>query len=276
MARYWFRGRVFDSSKTTAQPLLSEDELFRMGMMLRQRDQVQARRSIIEKEQSYMAKTDVSAAEIADVLKIVRGNPAAAARLTELITSGQVEVGIGADGRISVRADEVASTEPTTTASAGTALTSPMRPSKAIDGKTAYKELAEIAGSREGSIALQKKRTGQTLTDGEARIVARHDALMAANNQQARAEAPKLPDKYSTQPEFASRLVRDIAANPYGFQRVNDARQAISEIRADKNHAAWNERDPGYKNARAEVRMLYDLAYPPESMPVEKLEGSKE
>ena len=248
-----------------------------VGAQLRQRDAQRARQNqgtIQQERRTEVAKQDVSAAEIADVLKIVRGNLAAAARLTELITSGQVEVGIGADGRLSVRADEVASTTPTNTT--GTSLTSTMRPSKAIDQKTAYKELAQIAGSPEGKIALQKRATGQSLIASETKLLGRHDALMAANSEQARAEAPKLPGKYNTQPEFASRLVREIVANPDGFQRINDARQAISEIRANKGHAAWNEHDPGYKNARAEMRMLYDLAYPPESMPVEKLEGSKE
>ena len=216
-----------------------------------------------------MAKKEVSAAEITDVLKIVQSNPAAAARLTELLTSGQVEVSMGVDGKLSVRADEVG-TAPTS------ALTSPMKPGAAIDQQTAYKELAQIAGSPEGKIALQKRATGQSLTPREAKLIGRNDALMEANEEQARAERPPLPGKYSTQPEFASRRIRDLVANPDGFARVNDAREAIAEIRATKNHPAFDERHVNYKHAREELTQLYQLAYPPESYPIEKLEGSKE
>jgi hypothetical protein len=61
-----------------------------------------------------------------------------------------------------------------------------MNPASKIEAKTAYKELAQIAGSTEGKIALQKMRTGQELTPNEARIVKRHDELMTANEEQAR------------------------------------------------------------------------------------------
>jgi hypothetical protein len=140
-----------------------------------------------------------------------------------------------------------------------------MKPINAIDPKTAYKEIEQIAGSSEGKVALQKRATGQSLTPREAKLIGRHDALMAANEEQAHKERPPLPGKYSTQPEFASRRIRELVANPDGFARINDAREYIAEIRATKGHAAFDEQAVNHKHAREELRQLYELAYPPES-----------
>jgi hypothetical protein len=71
-----------------------------------------------------------------------------------------------------------------------------------------------------------------------------------------------LPDFYKVQPEFASKLVRSIGAEQDGFTRINDARQAIAEIRATKGHSAFDEQAVNHKHAREQ---LYELAYPPES-----------
>jgi hypothetical protein len=57
-----------------------------------------------------------------------------------------------------------------------------------VDGETAYKELTEVVNSKEGRIALQRHRTGQSLNARQAAIVARHDAL---ERQTMRSHAPK-------------------------------------------------------------------------------------
>jgi hypothetical protein len=186
-----------------------------------------------KERRAEMAKVNVPASEWMDIARQMKGNPAMRVRLAELIRTGQVDISIDDSGNLRVMADAV----PATSTPPSSALTSAMKPARTIDSRTAYKAIAEIAGSREGKIALQKRATGQTLSPGETRLLERHDALMAANEEQARKERPKLPGKYSTQPEFASRLVRGIVAERDGFTRVNDARQAIAEIRANKDHA---------------------------------------
>ena len=42
---------------------------------------------------------------------------------------------------------------------------------------------------------------------------------------------------------------------------VTSARDEINAIRGDKNHAYWDARKPGYQEARARMRKLYDLIH---------------
>ena len=246
-----------------------------VGGQLRQRDAQRARQNhnIIQQERVSMAKKEASGEQLAEVVKLARGNSAAAQTLVDNLVAGRIELSVGADGKLSVMADEMSDSVPART---GTSLTSTMKPTNAIDPKTAYKEIQQIAGSREGTIALQKRATAQSLTPREAKLIERHDALMAANKTQAREERPPLPSTYPTQPEFASRRIRDLVANPDGFARVNDAREAIAEIRATPNHPAYDPHAINHKSALAEVHQLYQIGYPPESYPTEMLEGKKE
>jgi hypothetical protein len=157
---------------------------------------------------------------------------------------------------------EVAKKEVSTTS---TSLTSTMKPGKAIDPKTAYKELAQIAGSREGSIALQKKRTGQTLTAGEARIVARHDALLAANAAQARAERPPLPGSYKSEKTYVSTRIQEIAKLP-PFEQANAARGYRAELR--RHPAFLDERHAEHKQILEEVHRTYGAEFYKDNTPV--------
>src|SRR5258708_6114832 len=98
-----------------------------------------------------------------------------------------------------------------------TILGSAYRPdAPAVDGETAYKELTEVVNSKEGRIALQRHRTGQSLDARQAAIVARHDALERANNEVARAQRAvnRPPREKSSQPLFTPPRVREIAAMP--------------------------------------------------------------
>ena len=79
---------------------------------------------------------------------------------------------------------------------------------------------------------MPKRATGQSLNPSETKLLARHDTLMAANEEQARKERAPLPGKYSSHPEFASKRARDLVAERDGFTRVNNASEAIAEIRA--------------------------------------------
>jgi hypothetical protein len=165
-----------------------------VSAQLRQRDAQRARQNqgTIEKEQSsYMAKKDVSAAEIADVLKIVRGNPAAAARLTELITSGQVEVSMGVDSKLSVTADEVSDSAPPGT---GTSLTSTMNPSvPQLSGIELAKAVSAHANTQDYKIALERKRSNRDMTSAQRAALTKMEQLEAMTAAEARAEKPPLP-----------------------------------------------------------------------------------
>jgi hypothetical protein len=57
---------------------------------------------------------------------------------------------------------------------------------------------------------------------------------------------------------------------------VNDAREAIAEIRATKNHPAFDTSAVNHKSTSNELHQLYQIAYPSESYPTEVLEGAKE
>jgi len=88
------------------------------------------------------------------------------------------------------------------------------------------------------------------------------DQLNALTDAEARAERLPLPGTYRVQPEFTSKLIRELAAERDDFTRINDARQAIAEIRAKGDHPAFNEHSPNHKPGRAELDQLYKLAYP--------------
>jgi len=238
-----------------------------VSAQLRQRDAQRARQNqgTIEKEQSsYMAKKDVSAAEIADVLKIVRGNPAAAARLTELITSGQVEVGVGADGRLSVRADEVASSAPASTT--GTSLTSTMKPSAPqLSGSELAKAVSAHANTQDYKIALERKRSNRDMTSAQRAALTKMGQLEALTNAEARAEKPPLPGTYKSQKTYVSSRIQGIAKLP-PFEQVNAAREYRAELR--RHPAFLDERHAEHKQILEEVRRTYGAEFYKDNTPV--------
>lgn len=62
----------------------------------------------------------------------------------------------------------------------------------AIDGKTAFKELANLMKQPEVVVALRRRRTGQTLDARQSAMLEHHDALDSANQAQAQLEkAPR-------------------------------------------------------------------------------------
>jgi hypothetical protein len=261
MARYSkaSRGIIMDAAW-----MRSVDE---MGeQLLRQRDAQRARQNqstIQQERKTEVAKKNVPMNEWLDIARQMKDNPAMRARLAELISAGQVDISVGADGNLRVRADEVGNSP-----APSSSVTSSLKPTTAtpqLSGRELAREVGKLADSRDYKVGLERKRAHQELTSSQQAALVKMGQLEALSAAEARAEKPPLPGKYSTQPEFASRRIRELVANPDGFARINDAREYIAEIRATKGHAAFDEQAVNHKHAREELRQLYELAYPPES-----------
>jgi hypothetical protein len=98
-----------------------------------------------------------------------------------------------------------------------------------------FQEIAQIVGTPEGRIALQRARTGQPLDARQAAIVKRHDELNAANSAQARKEQAGSGGWMTT------RRPHSIPAELHAIERIADARERTHAIRQQK--AAWRD-DP--------------------------------
>lgn len=92
---------------------------------------------------------------------------------------------------------------------------------QAVDQKTAYRELAKMVADPEVATAFQVARTAgrKSLTERQARLVARHDELLAANNAQAESERPKLPQSAPGTRPFQPRLWTFLRTNNEGRKR---------------------------------------------------------
>ena len=130
----------------------------------------------------------------------------------------------------------------------------------AIDGKTAFKEIAAIAGSQEGRIALQRQRNGQSLDPAQRALVQRHDQLMAANDAQARLERPPSsapsPMRIWLEPEVLA-----FAKNQSETERRHLGAEHIAKTqRADhKTSPYWNASLPGHKAAVLGMKIATEM-----------------
>ena len=107
-----------------------------------------------------------------------------------------------------------------------TTLTQATKQQPAIDGKSAYKELANLIKQPEVVIALQKRRTGQTLDARQVAMLEHHDALESANRGQAMIEkAAKV-----TRPPRASIEAPIVVPK---FKDVDEARAKRLELQHD-------------------------------------------
>jgi hypothetical protein len=132
-----------------------------------------------------------------------------------------------------------------------TALTTGTQPA-AVDGRSAYKELANVMQDKEVRIALQKRTTGAALTAAEVKKLEHHDYLQAANNVQARVEkAAKV-----TKPARASITAPIVTPK---FESVEAATARRLEHQNNMSSAYYDSSSPGYAQARAEVRAAYDM-----------------
>jgi hypothetical protein len=107
--------------------------------------------------------------------------------------------------------------------------------SEVTDALLPHQEIAQIVGTPEGRIALQRARTGQPLDARQKAIVARHDELEAANNAVARKEQAGSGGWMST------KRPHSIPAELHAIERIADVREKVHAIRQQK--AAWRD-DP--------------------------------
>jgi hypothetical protein len=141
-------------------------------------------------------------------------------------------------------------------------LTTPSEATTKIDGKTAFKEIAAIAGSSAGRVALQRRANGQSLDAAAAALVARHDRLVDANDAQAAIEKPRTvgrPD-FPRVGKYVPSAVMEISKLPK-FEQVHKAREMINQIRHDPKHAYHHAGHPEHAQAVETMRLLYSSQY---------------
>jgi hypothetical protein len=127
-------------------------------------------------------------------------------------------------------------------------LTSTITPAAPSAPAEPFREIAQIAGSREGKIALQRRDTGQPLDPQQTRLVARHDELLALNNTQARKEqaSANSPKPLNT---YIGRDVMAFATNQNKVQRQQLAAEHRAKVLGDTNHPYWNASSTEHKAA---------------------------
>jgi hypothetical protein len=128
----------------------------------------------------------------------------------------------------------------------------------AIDGKTAFREIAAIAGSPEGRIALQRHANGQALDPAQKALIQRHDELLAANDAQARLERPP-SDAPPPMRLYLGRDVLDFTKNPSKTERRHLAAEHIAKVKADNGHPYWDARSPEHKAAVLGMKVATEM-----------------
>lgn len=133
-----------------------------------------------------------------------------------------------------------------------TTLTAGTQQAPAIDGKSAYKELANLMQDKEVRVALTKRTAGATLSASEVKTLEHHDYLQSANNNQARVEkAAKV-----TRPPRASINAPTVAPK---FKDVDEARARRLEHQNNLSGPYYVPTHPAHAQVRAEVKAAYQL-----------------
>ena len=122
-----------------------------------------------------------------------------------------------------------------------------------VDGKTAWRELAALMKQPELHIALQKRRTGQAITDArQVALLEHHDMLDSANRAQVAIErAQKV-----TRPPRASIEAPPVAPK---FKDVDEARAERLRLQHDLSGPYHTPSHADYKQARETVKAAYQL-----------------
>jgi hypothetical protein len=137
-------------------------------------------------------------------------------------------------------------------------LTKPFAPAAPVDGRTAYQEVARIAGSPEGRAALQRRANGQPLDAAQTALIRRHDEFLAANNAQALREHPPTGGMMGRTDKYIPTAVRELAKlEP--VQPAHRAREMAAALRKDER---WtNPNHPEHAQANYEMELLYQGQY---------------
>jgi hypothetical protein len=123
-----------------------------------------------------------------------------------------------------------------------------------------YQQIAQMMRDPEVRIAKQRRDARAPLDGRQKAIMARHDALEAANNTIARKEAARAGGWMSTKPPH--RIPSDL----YALDRIRDPREKLhgvrelrAKIRGDKEHPYNNSGHADYKIAVETMRRLYEV-----------------
>jgi hypothetical protein len=137
-------------------------------------------------------------------------------------------------------------------------LTKPLTSTAPIDGATAFREVARIAGSPEGRIALQRRANGQPLDAAQTALIRRHDEFEAANNAQALREHPPTGGMMGRADKYIPTAVRELAKLP-PLEQAHAAREMAAALRKDERWTDANH--PEHAQACHEMKLLYDGQY---------------
>ena len=129
-----------------------------------------------------------------------------------------------------------------------------------IDDKQAFQELAELMDKPEMRIALQRQRTGQSLDPAQAKLVAQHDELLAANNAQARLERPPTGGRLRGTDNYNAGYILELSKLP-PVEQANRARELAAAMRNDPAHPFNDGTHPMHAQAVREMSQLYDAQY---------------
>lgn len=139
------------------------------------------------------------------------------------------------------------------------------------DNVKAFERIAQIAGSDEGRVALQRKRTGQSLTPRQQDLIDEHDYLMEENGRTARAERPLAhrigPSRYGESLTHVPAEVLRISRLP-PFEQQQAAREMRTKIMNDRNHPYFNPNHAEHKQALKTMELLYQAEITEDGSPV--------
>jgi hypothetical protein len=139
-----------------------------------------------------------------------------------------------------------------------TTTTNPMTSTPPINGATAFREVAKIAGSPEGRIALQRRANGQPLDAAQTALIQRHDAFLAANNAQALREHPPTGGTMKATTKYIPTAIRELAKLP-PVEQAHAVRERLAALRNDPRWTDTNHRE--HAQANYEMELLYQGQY---------------
>jgi len=270
MARY--SGFSKYDRQPAARPLMSNEELFRIGMELRQRDaqRAQAMRradwqaKLEEDERKAMSKSirignrdytwndlrneSVRRELLPEIEKMIASykadpKPWQAAGWTDQ------------DLRFAIRFTTGQFDGYTEEQMGKTVLGSAYQPaSTQLSGRELAREVGKLQGDTTYRIAKERKAAGRELSPAQNAALQKMAELEALTDAEARREKPPLPGRYPTEQSFVSTRIQEIAKLP-PFEQVNAAREYRAEL---KRHPVYlDERHPEHKHILEEHHMTY-------------------
>jgi hypothetical protein len=128
----------------------------------------------------------------------------------------------------------------------------------AIDGKTAFREMATLMNTPGMITALRRRESGQTLDGAQTALIRRHDELEAANNAQALREHPPTGGTFKRTTLYNPSAIRAISNLP-PVEQAHAAREQRAALRKDERWTNANHLE--HAQACHEMNLLYQGEY---------------